>query len=325
MSPTLILLIAAAVLLMAWLPSCFFVVQQKTAAVVEVFGRFYKVKHPGLRLKFPYPIAKVSGRLSTRVLEKRVEIKTKAKDNAFVTLPVAIQYCAKEDNVRNAWYELSDPEAQLESYVLPSIRSRVNAMDLEELFTDKDSIEQEVMARLTERLDGFGWTIVQVLIDEPRPSEDVVTAYNRVIAAEREKEAAVREGEAHKIREIADAEAAAESKRLQGAGVAQQRAEIAKGMKEAMEEMRQAVPTISDESLVAMTMITNQFETVRDAAQGPNNTILLPYSADSAVDDMRRMVTGMTALGADVKRETPANDSQGPWTKAQATSEQAAE
>ena len=94
-------LIVAAAVVVAWLllrllRSLFFVVKQQSAAIVQRFGKFARVAHPGLKLKIPL-IEEISGHVSLRVAQLEVGVETKTEDNVFVHLTVSVQYLVKRE------------------------------------------------------------------------------------------------------------------------------------------------------------------------------------------------------------------------------------
>ena len=134
-----------------------------------------------------------------------------------------------------------------------------------------------------------------MLVDEPQPSREVQNAFNRVIAAQREKEAAENEAEAQRIRLVGIAEAEKTSKRLQGEGIAAQRLAIAEGYHEAMDKLKEAMPETREETILAMLMMTNHWDTIRDAAAGPGNIIMVNGSGEQATQDLARMSAAFQA------------------------------
>ncbi|MEM9861972.1 MAG: SPFH domain-containing protein, partial [Myxococcota bacterium] len=110
-----------------------------------------------------------------------------------------------------------------------------------------------------------------------------------VIAAQREMEAAQNEAEAQRIRLVGVAEAEKTSKRLQGEGIAAQRLAIAEGYHEAMDKLKTAMPQTSEETILAMLMMTNHWDTIRDAAAGKGNVIMVNGSGNQATDDLANM------------------------------------
>jgi regulator of protease activity HflC (stomatin/prohibitin superfamily) len=274
----------------------FFTVRQNTAAIVEVFGKFYAVKESGIRLKFPNPVAQVVGRVSLRLQELHSQVEVKTLDNVFVSIPVSLQYRVLEDKVKNAFYSLSDPQHQIQSFVLNVIRTSASGMTLEHLYTEKSKIAEEVSHELTDRLASYGYTVEAVLIDQPLPPQEVQDAFNRVIASQRDKESAKLEGEATRIRIVAAADAEKESKKLQGEGIAAQRKAIAEGFKEAVDSMKGIAKNMDESVIIATLLATNQFDTIREASTKAGNLILMPYSADSAMSDIARTAAAIRAL-----------------------------
>lgn len=283
-----------AALFVLWMATAVLVVKQKSAAVIEFFGRFYAVKRSGLRLKFPWPFALerrgVHGeRVNLRLRELKEVVSVKTLDNAFVSFPVAVQYRVMPDRVKEAFYELDDAEGQIVSFVLNVVRTEGAKLSLEQLYTAKQEVENAVKRELAERMNTYGFEIVNVLVDEPQPSHEVQAAFNRVIAAQREKEAAANEAEAQRIRLVGIAEAEKTSKRLQGEGIAAQRVAIAEGYHEAMNQLKESMPNTGEDTILAMLMMTNHWDTIRDAASKEGNVIMVNGSGDIAMQDMSRM------------------------------------
>ncbi len=189
-----------------------FTVTEQTIAIIEVFGKFYATKTAGIRLKFPFPIATIAGRINLRLQELTAQVEVKTIDNVFVVIPVSLQFRIIPDRARDAFYALDNPEHQIQSFVLNVIRTAASGMTLEHLYTEKSKIAEEVSTELKDRLASFGYTVEAVLVDQPAPPQEVQDAFNRVIAAERAKEAASLDGASTRIRIIAEADAEKEDK-----------------------------------------------------------------------------------------------------------------
>lgn len=284
-----------------WLATCVMMVEQQSAAVTEVFGRFAAVKHAGLRFKLPWPISlerrlPEGGRVSLRLRELRETVSVKTTDNVFVVFPVAVQYRVMRDRVREAFYELESPQKQIASFVLNVIRTEGAKMSLEELYTAKQSVEDAVKTDLAPRMASYGFEIISVLVDQPQPPQEVQEAFNRVIAAQREMEAARNLAEAERIHRVGIALAEKESKRLQGEGIAAQRLAIAEGYREAMNKLTESMPDVSEETILAMLMMTNHWDTIRDASENPANVILLNGSGQEAMAEIARLAAAFKTL-----------------------------
>ncbi len=252
-----------------------FIVRGKTAGILETFGKPHnRARLPGLQFKMPWPITTIRARVKLQLQEIRADVSVKTKDNAFMTLPVKVQYRASDDpaGAVKAHYELENPELQISSYVLNNVRQTASGMEMIQLYANRDVMENQVQSALSERFARYGYIIENVLVDEPQPSSEVRDAFNRVIASERLKEAALNEAEAARIKLVGAAKAEAESKKLQGEGMAQMREAVAKGLEEAMQTMKAAGLSMEDAMLFLNE--TNRLDTITSAASHGNTIIV---------------------------------------------------
>ena len=120
--------------------------------------------------------------------------------------------------------------AQIKSYVEQVILGHVPGMTLDEVFASQSSIAAAVKQELDADMALFGYEIVNVLVTDIVPDAKVKSAMNDINAAQREQVAANARGEAEKILVVKKAEAEAESKALQGQGIANQRKAIIEGL-----------------------------------------------------------------------------------------------
>ena len=211
-----------------------FIVKQQTAAIIERFGRFLVIRQPGLHIKIPF-IDRIAGRLSLKILQLDVIVETKTKDDVFVKLKVSVQYKVLPEKVYDAFYKLDFPQDQITSYVFDVVRAEVPKMKLDDVFEKKDDIANAVKGELNDAMINYGYDIIKALVTDIDPDQQVKEAMNRINAAEREKVAAQYEGDAARILIVEKAKAEAESKRLQGQGIADQRREIARGLEESVD------------------------------------------------------------------------------------------
>ncbi|HLV69982.1 MAG TPA: SPFH domain-containing protein, partial [Xanthomarina sp.] len=214
--------------------SLFFIVKQQTAVIIERFGKFQSIRHSGLQIKIPL-VDRIAGRLSLKIQQLDVIIETKTLDDVFVRLKVSVQYMVIKDKVYDAFYKLDYPHEQITSYVFDVVRAEVPKMKLDDVFVKKDDIALAVKAELNDAMLDYGFDIIKTLVTDIDPDSQVKQAMNRINASEREKIAAQFEGDAARILIVEKAKAEAESKRLQGQGIADQRREIARGLEESVE------------------------------------------------------------------------------------------
>lgn len=257
-----------------------FTVEQQTKAVVERFGKFLKVAHPGLNFKVPI-FDRVAGRVTHRVRELEVKIESKTKDDVFVDLLIAVQFFVPENDeaVIAAHYKLMNPDRQISSYVFDTVRALVPEMPVDNVFAEKEKIALAVKERLEHVMHNFGYTMLQSLVNDIQPDHAVKVAMNQVNATARMREAAKNEAEAKKIRVIAEAEAEARAKELQGVGIARQRLAIARGLKESVDACSEA--GISPEEATRMVLMTQHYDTVAAVGARSKSTIMMiPYTPD---------------------------------------------
>jgi regulator of protease activity HflC (stomatin/prohibitin superfamily) len=262
-----------------------FIVRGKTAGILETFGKPHEnARLPGLQFKLPWPITTVRAMVNLQLQEIEADVSIKTSDNAFMSLPVKVQYRASDEptGAIKAHYELENPEQQISSYVLNNVRQTAAGMEMIDLYANRGAMEDQVQAELSERFARYGYIIENVLVDEPQPSPEVRDAFNRVIASKRLKEAAENEAEAARIKLVGTARAEAESKKLQGEGMAQMREAIAKGLEEALMTMTNA--GLMTEDAMRFLNETNRLDTISTAAAHGNLVIVDTRGSDRIVE-----------------------------------------
>ncbi len=286
--------------------SSFFTVKQQTAAIIERFGKFQSIRHSGLQLKIPL-IDRVAGRLSLKIQQLDVIIETKTLDDVFVRLKVSVQYRVLNQKVYDAFYKLDYPHDQITSYVFDVVRAEVPKMKLDDVFVKKDDIALAVKAELNDAMLDYGFDIIKTLVTDIDPDAQVKAAMNRINASEREKTAAQYEGDAARILIVEKAKAEAESKRLQGQGIADQRREIARGLEESVDVLNRV--GINSQEASALIVVTQHYDTLQAIGSETNtNLILLPNSPQAGSQMLNDMVASFTAsnqIGEAMKANKP--------------------
>jgi regulator of protease activity HflC (stomatin/prohibitin superfamily) len=273
--------------------SSFFIVKQQTAAIIERFGRFTSIRQSGLQMKIPL-VDRVAGRLSLKIQQLDVIIETKTLDDVFVRLKVSVQYKVIKDKVYDAFYKLDYPHDQITSYVFDVVRAEVPKMKLDDVFVKKDDIALAVKAELNDAMLDYGFDIIKTLVTDIDPDAQVKEAMNRINASEREKIAAQFEGDAQRILIVEKAKAEAESKRLQGQGIADQRREIARGLEESVEVLNRV--GINSQEASALIVVTQHYDTLQSLGEETNsNLILLPNAPQAGSNMLNDMVASFAA------------------------------
>jgi len=284
-----IIIFIGAILLFA----SFFIVKQQSGAIIERFGKFHSIRQSGLHLKIPL-VDKVSGRLSLKIQQLDVIIETKTLDDVFVKLKVSVQYKVISEKVYDAFYKLDYPHDQITSYVFDVVRAEVPKMKLDDVFVKKNDIAIAVKSELNDAMMEYGYDIIRTLVTDIDPDPQVKIAMNRINAADREKTAAQYEGDAQRILIVEKAKAEAESKRLQGQGIADQRREIARGLEESVEVLNKV--GINSQEASALIVVTQHYDTLQSIGQHTNsNLILMPNSPQAGSQMLNDMVASFTA------------------------------
>jgi regulator of protease activity HflC (stomatin/prohibitin superfamily) len=256
----------------------FFTVSTAQVAVITRFGKFRRVAEPGLNWKWPI-IDTIAGRVSLRVNQINLTMETKTKDNVFVTIPISVQNRVRPEKAYDAFYKLSNPIEQIQSYVEQVILGHVPGMTLDEVFASQSGIATAVKQELDADMAGFGFEIVNVLVTDIVPDAKVKSAMNDINAAQREQVAANARGEAEKILVVKKAEAEAESKALQGQGIANQRKAIIAGLQGSIDQFKKAVEDATTSEVMQLVMVTQYFDTIKSIGESDKtNTLFLSHS-----------------------------------------------
>ena len=297
LTPTFVLLIFVAgafgLAALAMLASAFFTVEQRTTAIVQRFGKFLREAGPGIRVKVPY-VDRVVGRVNLRVQQLDVEIETKTEDNVFVRMVVAVQYFVLPEKAYDAFYKLEDANRQITSFVFDVVRAQVPKIKLDDVFEKKDDIANIVKSELAQVMEGFGYGILKALVTDIDPDAKVKESMNEINAAQRMRVAATERGEADRILKVKAAEGEAQSKALQGRGIADQRQAIVAGLRDSVDEFRKSVPGTTAKDVMNLVLMTQYFDMLKEiGASSRSNAILIPHSPGNLTSLTEQMRNAM--------------------------------
>ena len=299
----LIIYVIAGLFILLLLYKSIILVQERTYYVIQRLGKFNKMAPPGLSFIIPFIDSK-SGVVNMRVQQLDVDVETKTRDDVFVHLTVSVQFQVMKEKLWESFYSLDNPRNQIASYIFDDVRAEVPKMELDDVFAKKDDIAVAVRQNLADSMDEYGYNIVKALITDIDPDSRVKDSMNLINAAKRDKEATMEEAEASKIRVIKAAEADAESKRLSGEGIAQQRLEIVRGFKESVEDFQKSLKSITHEEVMQFVLLTQYFDTLNNiGANGKNTTMLMPHSPGAMTDFQQQIING-TVLGSKMSSST---------------------
>ncbi|RCV09172.1 LOW QUALITY PROTEIN: hypothetical protein SETIT_2G005700v2 [Setaria italica] len=238
-------------------------VLRASVAVVEKWGRFVRLAEPGLHFFNPFAGECVAGSLTTRVqsLDDRVETKTK--------------YRVVKENADDAFYELQNPQQQIQAYVFD-----VPRMNLDDLFEQKNDVAKAVLEELEKVMADYGYSIEHILMVDIIP-DAAASAGKRL------------QGEAEKILLVKKAEAEAEAKYLSGVGIAKQRQAITDGLRENILNFSHSVSGTSAKEVMDLIMVTQYFDTIKELGDGSKNTMFIPHGPGHVKDISEQIRDGM--------------------------------
>lgn len=297
MSPILIIILVVAFLIVT---GSFYVIRQQTIGLVERFGKFNNVASAGLNFKIPF-IDRVVSRVNMRVLQLDVVVETKTVDDVFVDVKVSVQYQVMPDKVYEAYYRLTNVHDQISAYVFDVVRARVPQLRLDDVFSKKEDIAVAVKHELHDTMDDFGYDIIKALVTDINPDERVKHAMNEINAATRMRMAASEKGEADRILRVKSAEAEAQSKALEGKGIADQRKAIIEGLHTSVIEFQQSLQGVSAQDVMMIVLLTQYFDTLKDVAHhSTTNTLMLPSNPgglNSLSEQIRDVIVSANLIG----------------------------
>ncbi len=287
-----VLLIFLAIVALVVILKTLYTVRTASAGVVERFGKFDRITRPGLHVLVPF--AERVFFVDLQVKQAQFSVETKTRDNVFVQIPVSVQYQVLDEKIFDAFYRLSAPQKQIESFVFNSILGHVPKLTLDETFEQQSGISVAVKVELDQIMSGFGFNILTALVTDIIPDVKVKAAMNDINAAQRAQVAAQARGEADKILKVKQAEAEAQSKALQGQGIAAERQAIIDGLRASIEHFRETVPGSTADDVMALVLLTQYFDTLRDiGTRGGTNTIFLPNNPGAANDFQTQILAGL--------------------------------
>jgi regulator of protease activity HflC (stomatin/prohibitin superfamily) len=309
MNPALIVfLVVALLIVLITIRKTLYTVRTSQAGIVERFGKFHRVVRPGLHVLIPFNERVFF--VNLQVQQASFSVETKTRDNVFVQIPVSVQYQVLDDKIADAFYRLSSPQKQIESFVFNSILGHVPKLTLDETFEQMSGISIAVKTDLDHTMSQFGFNILTALVTDIVPDEKVKAAMNDINAAQRAQVASMARGEADKILKVKQAEAEAESKALQGKGIAAERQAIIDGLRASIEHFRESVPGATAEDVMALVLLTQYFDTLKDIGiRSGTNTLFLPNNPGAANDFLQQILAG---LRGGTHRATRGTDTPSP-------------
>jgi regulator of protease activity HflC (stomatin/prohibitin superfamily) len=151
-----------------------------------------------------------------------------------------------------------------------------------------------VKSELTGVMDQFGYGILTSLVTDIDPDPKVKIAMNEINAATRERVAANERGEAERILMVKRAQAEAETKALQGKGIADQRRAIVEGLRDSVEQFQNSIQGATAQDVMSLVLMTQFFDTLKDiGANSRSNTLFVPHSPGGMTEIYHQLLTAI--------------------------------
>lgn len=294
------LICAIVVFVVTTLFTSFRTIDQGHIGVTTVFGKYKRILLPGLNLVLPY-FEKIAQKISIQNQTIQLRFSAITSDQAAVHFTATIIFTVSdqdEETIKLVAFKFINPTAfqsALVSAVESSVRSFVATKKQAELLGLRQEIVTHSKETLDEQLASWGYLVSDLQITDLNFDEEVMTSMTRVVAAKNAQVAAEFEGQALLITRTKEAEAngaaikiaaenEAEANRLKGQGFAMFRSEIATGLAESAEKLKEQG---IDPAFLAFTMWT---EMVRDTArEGKGNVIFLDGGTGSMKESMKHI------------------------------------
>ncbi len=280
-------LIIILILLIVLLAMGIYIVPQQSVVIIERLGRFNRASGAGIHVLIPF-IERKAGLLDLRIAQLENRITTKTKDDTFVQLAVAVQYRIEPTRVYQAFYELSNPQQQIKSYIEDSVRNSVPEITLDQTFSQKDMIAGQVKALLQEKMTQFGYNIISTLITDIQPDQSVVNAMNSINEAQRRRQAARELAEAEKITVVTAAEAQRDEMRLHGEGVAAQRQAIIDGLVASVADLKDT--GLDSREIMAVILANQYIDVLNGFAESENSKVIFANGTPTGIEDVRQSI-----------------------------------
>lgn len=258
---------------------------------VERFGRYTRTLEPGLNIIVPF-IERLGAKMN--VMEQVLDIPTQeviTRDNASVSADAVAFYQVL--NPAQAAYQISDLQNAIQNLTMTNIRSVMGSMDLDELLSNRDAINDRLLRVVDEAVTPWGIKVTRIEIKDIAPPKDLVDSMARQMKAEREKRAQVLEAEGSRNAQILRAEGAKQSAILEAEGQreaafrdAEARERLAEAEANATRMVSEAIAN-GDVNAINYFVAQKYTEALAEIGAAKNSKIvLMPYEATSLIGSL---------------------------------------
>jgi len=264
------------------------VVPQGFEVTIERFGRYIRTLPPGLHLIIPV-IDQVGRKLN--MMEQVLDVPSQeiiTRDNAMVTVDGVVFYQVLD--AARAAYEVAQLQLAVLNLTMTNIRTVMGGMDLDELLSQRDRINEKLLTVVDEATQPWGIKVTRIEIKDIAPPRDLVDAMARQMKAERDKRAAVLEAEGLKQAQVLKAEGTKQAQILAAEGRREAAFRDAEARERQSEAEAKAVYVVSQAIAKGDSMAVNYFvaqryvEALEKVASAPNQKlVMMPLEASGII------------------------------------------
>ena len=276
------------------------IVKQSEVYIIERLGKFYKVADAGLTIIIPF-IDQVRSVVSLK--QQTMDVPPQGvitQDNVTITIDTVVFY--KITDPAKAVYEIQSLKKGIEYLAITTIRDIVGKMDLDQTFSSRDAINDQLRVILDEATDQWGCKVDRVEIKDITPPADIRDAMEKQMNAERnkralilqaegERQSAITIAEGQKEAAILEAEADKEARITRAAGEADAIKKVAEAKAKEIELVYGALKSAKpDDKIVQL----KSLEALKEVADGEANKVFIPFEATSALGSLGAIKEVMT-------------------------------
>lgn len=283
--------VAVVVLMLVFVVLGVKVVSQGWEFTVERFGQYTKTLPPGLHVIIPF-VDRIGAKLN--MMEQVLDVPSQGvitRDNAMVTVDGVVFYQVVD--APKAAYEVRQLEFAILNLTMTNIRTVMGGMDLDELLSQRDKINAELLTVVDLATNPWGIKVTRIEIKDISPPADLVDAMARQMKAERLKRAAILDAEGLRQAAILEAEGLKQAAILRAEGGREAAFREAEARERSAEAEARATLAVSEAIAAGNVQAINYFvalkyiESLRDIASAPNGKlILMPWEASSVLGSL---------------------------------------
>jgi regulator of protease activity HflC (stomatin/prohibitin superfamily) len=277
------------------------IVGQNTVLVIEFLGKFRRTMVAGLNYKIPL-LERVAENVSLRQQNFAINGLYPSNDKVIIDVSTNLIFSVDSalDGVKKYVYSLTNRNQSIGAVIENSLRTYIAKETHEGILEKKEELAAHIRADVEKQFSEWGMVIYSFQITGVSFPATITQAMSEVVASEQLKKAAMNKGEATKIQAVKEAEGERERKRLQGEGIAMERAAIAEGLKESIDIVRSSTDQSSSEILALLTL-TQYLDTLKTIGLTENSKVIFLDTNVNKTSELMQQLTSAMEISKEKK------------------------